>query len=120
MVEVTSLNLSEMLFSIKKTLQNSVSWVSVYVDETSVSHCETQAEALLKIEVKLIASLGKERFKREVREYPPGTAARQVAEDLSIPVEHIGIILVNEQHAALDDALNDGDTIFLLPLVGGG
>ena len=72
------------------------------------------------IEVKLISSLSVERFKTETRSYPLETEVKQVAEDLDIPVEHIGVVLINGQHASLEDSLQDGDALFLLPLVGGG
>jgi len=74
----------------------------------------------MKITVKLIASLSAQRFKTEVYEYPPGTLIRQVAEDLSIPMTHIGIVLVNEKHSSLDTVLDDGDNLLLLPMMDGG
>ena len=74
----------------------------------------------MKIKVNLVSSLSVERFKTEIRTCPAGMGARQIAEELAIPVEHIGVILINGQHASLDDPLTDGDALFLLPLVGGG
>ncbi len=74
----------------------------------------------MEIELKLLSSLRVERFKSEVREYPPATGIREVVRELGIPEKDIGIVLFNGQHASLSDPLNDGDTLSLLPLVGGG
>ncbi len=74
----------------------------------------------MNIEIKLLASLSLERFKTELREYPLATGVRQVVEDLGIPEKEIGIVLLNGQHASLADPLADGDSLSLLPLVGGG
>ena len=74
----------------------------------------------MKIEIKLLASIGVGRFKTEVREYPPATGISQVVRELGIPEKNIGVVLLNGQHASLEDSLKDGDTLSLLPLVGGG
>ena len=74
----------------------------------------------MKIEIKLFASLRVERFQVEVREYPSTTGIGQVVGSLGIPEADVGIVLVNGQHAALEGSLKDGDSLSLLPLVGGG
>ena len=47
------------------------------------------------------------------------TAAR-VARDLDIRDADIGMVLVNNRQAALDQELQTGDTLSLFPVVGGG
>ena len=74
----------------------------------------------MEIEIKLLASLRVGRFKNQAREFPPATGIREVVVGLGILEKDIGIVLVNGQHASLDEALKDGDALSLLPLVGGG
>lgn len=74
----------------------------------------------MKITVKLFATFRVGRFKEDVRDYPPGTECCQVAEDLGISPDALGVILVNGRHAPVDRPLEEGDTLSLFPLVGGG
>jgi len=74
----------------------------------------------MRITVKLFASFRTGRFSVEEREYPEGTSIGQVADDISLPREEIGIIMVNSRHAKLERVLEDGDILALFPLLGGG
>ena len=60
------------------------------------------------------------RFKQETREYPSGSRAQNVIDDLQIPVTLLGIVMINGVHAAPEDELRDGDSLMLLPLLEGG
>jgi molybdopterin converting factor small subunit len=74
----------------------------------------------MRITVKLFASFRTGRFSVEEREYPEGMTIGQVADDISLPREEIGIIMVNSRHAKLERVLEDGDILALFPLLGGG
>jgi molybdopterin synthase sulfur carrier subunit len=74
----------------------------------------------VKITVRLFGLFRIGRFKEEVRDYPPGTTARAVAEQLELPTRHLGTVLIEGVHAGLDDQLSDGDELTLLPKLGGG
>ena len=74
----------------------------------------------MRITVKLFASFRTGRFSVEEREYFEGTSIGQVADDISLPREEIGIIMVNSRHAKLERVLEDGDILALFPLLGGG
>ena len=74
----------------------------------------------MRITVKLFASFRTGRFSVEEREYPEGTSIGQVADDISLPRDEIGIIMVNSRHAKLERVLEDGDILALFPLLGGG
>lgn len=74
----------------------------------------------MQITVKLFATLRAGRFKEARRDYPDGTVCRQVAEDIGIPPETLGIVLVNGRHASLAQPLSEGDSLSLFPLLGGG
>lgn len=74
----------------------------------------------MRVTVRLHGLFRSGRFKEEVRELPPGLTARTLAERLDIPVGLVGIVLIGETHARLDDPLSDGDVVSLLPMMGGG
>jgi molybdopterin converting factor small subunit len=74
----------------------------------------------IKIRIKLAGVFRINRFKEEERTYPPGTTVREVVEDLRLPEHLLGIVVINEVHAGAEDVLQDGDTLALFPLLGGG
>jgi len=74
----------------------------------------------MKVKVKLFATFRAGRFDIENREYPEGTTVEQVVDELQLPLEKLGIVMVNNRHVDLDRELNEGDTLALFPLVGGG
>ncbi|MDA3902061.1 MAG: MoaD/ThiS family protein [Desulfuromusa sp.] len=61
-----------------------------------------------------------DRFKKEMCEYPDGSSAQRVIDDLQIPIQLLGIVLINGIHAKAEDILQSGDTLMLLPLLEGG
>ena len=75
---------------------------------------------VMHITIMLFASFRYGRFKSEVRSYTVPITIRDIAADLGIPVQDLGIILRNGIHASPDDAVEDGDTISLMPQIGGG
>lgn len=74
----------------------------------------------MKITVKLFASFRVGRFKQDQRDYPDDTICQQVVADVGVKETELGIILINGRHASLESALNDGDSLSLFPLLGGG
>jgi sulfur-carrier protein len=74
----------------------------------------------MKVTVKLFATFRAGRFDIEIREYPDGTIVEQIVNELELPREKLGIVMVNSRHVDLDRVLQDGDTLALFPLVGGG
>lgn len=74
----------------------------------------------MQITVKLFASFRLRLFKEAARECPPGATAADVAAAIGIPVREIGIVLVNGRHATLNEALQEGDLVALMPHIGGG
>jgi len=75
---------------------------------------------LVRVTIKLFATLRTGRFKADTREYAPGTTVLQVAGDLNIPREDLALILLNGQTASLEQSLGDEDILALFPPVGGG
>ena len=74
----------------------------------------------MNVNIQLFGIFRIDRFKEQQREYPPGTRAQDVIDDLRIPTTLLGIVLINGVHAAADDILTDGDSLALLPLLDGG
>ena len=74
----------------------------------------------MKIRIKLAGVFRINRFKEEDRTYLPGITVREVVEDLRLPEHLLGIVVINGMHAGVEDVLQDGDTLALFPLLGGG
>lgn len=51
---------------------------------------------------------------------PSGAAVRDVLEVLGLPVEHVGLVLVNGQKGRLSTCLAGDDVITFYPVVAGG
>lgn len=76
--------------------------------------------ASITVTIKLFAHFRNGRFKEAAQQLAPGADCRQAILGLGFRLSEMGIVLVNGQHAPLDQPLNEGDTLALFPLVGGG
>jgi len=74
----------------------------------------------MNINVKLIGLFQTGRFKQEDRQYPHGSKVQDVVDDLQLPQQHFGIVLINGVHADIDAALTTGDRLVIMPIVDGG
>jgi molybdopterin synthase sulfur carrier subunit len=74
----------------------------------------------MKVTVKLFASFQAGRFNKEIRDYPDQTSIGSIVQELNIPEEEVGILLLNAVHADFGQSLTDGDILAIFPLVGGG
>jgi molybdopterin converting factor small subunit len=74
----------------------------------------------MRITVKLFASFRTGRTPITMSDYPDGTTVADVVAGLEIPVTELGIMLVNSRHVKLDRVLEEGDTLAIFPLLGGG
>ncbi len=81
---------------------------------------ESAKTGVIKVRVKLYGVFRISRFKEDVRDYPLGANVREVVEDLRLPGQLLGIVVINDVHAGTDDLLQDGDTLSLFPLLDGG
>jgi sulfur-carrier protein len=72
------------------------------------------------ITVKLFASFRNNRFKEELQIFPEGTDCRSVLSSLGLTEEEIGVVMINGRHVSLEQQLQQGDTLALFPLIGGG
>lgn len=74
----------------------------------------------MQITIKLFATFRNNRFKEAHQEHATGTDIRSITNSLGLTPGDIGVLMVNGRHAEIDDVLNDGDTLSIFPLVGGG
>ncbi len=74
----------------------------------------------MKITVSLHGVFRIDRFKLETLDYPEGSSAQKVIDDLQIPANLRGTLLINHVHATPTDTLHNGDTLMILPLLEGG
>ncbi|MGO9379359.1 MAG: MoaD/ThiS family protein [Dissulfurispiraceae bacterium] len=74
----------------------------------------------MQIKVNLFATLRKDRFISDHRQYPAGTIILDVLNDLSISESEAAIIFVNGRHASPENVIVDGDTLSIFPPIGGG
>jgi len=74
----------------------------------------------MQIYVKLFASFRNGRFNEVRQVHPPETDCGSIVRSLGLTETEIGIILVNSRHADLRHVLQNGDTLSLFPLIGGG
>jgi sulfur carrier protein ThiS len=74
----------------------------------------------MNVTVKLFATFRAGRFAAENREYQSGTTVLDVVKELDINADDIGATLINGRHVEEDSQLNEGDTLSIFPLVGGG
>lgn len=72
------------------------------------------------ITVRLYLTFRTGRFRVETRECTAGVTAAAIARSLSIRDADIGMVLVNNRQAELEQELLPGDTLALFPVVGGG
>jgi molybdopterin synthase sulfur carrier subunit len=74
----------------------------------------------MKLTVKLFATFRQGRFDVAELEREAGSTVGSLVDELRIPRQEIGIVLVKGRHADLDHQPAPGDTVSIFPLVGGG
>ena len=74
----------------------------------------------MQITIKLFAHFRNNRFNKEVRTIAPGLTVGAIVAELAIVEEEVGVVLINGRHGSLDQALAEGDSLSLFPLIGGG
>ena len=72
------------------------------------------------ISIKLVGLFQTGRFKQSNCDYPSTTNVQDVIDDLDLPQQHFGIVLINGVHADVDTLLTEGDHLVLMPVIDGG
>lgn len=74
----------------------------------------------MNVQVKLFATFRKGRFNTSDVELADGVCVGEVLDQLTIPRDQVGILLVNGRDARPDDALAADDVVSIFPSIGGG
>jgi len=74
----------------------------------------------MKVDIRLIGAFRIGRFKEKTADYPQGIRIDEIVAELQIPSTALGTVLINGVHAGTSDSLQEGDTLSLLPILGGG
>ena len=75
----------------------------------------------MEITVKLFAYFRDGRFKEAAsRFFDEGTTPQEVIISLGIDLDDVGVIMVNNRHAASDSCLQQDDVLAVFPKIGGG
>jgi len=75
---------------------------------------------MMQITVRLIGAFRIDRFKEEMIDCSIATSVDEIVQQLQIPRRALGTVLINGVHARIETPLNEGDTLALLPILGGG
>lgn len=72
------------------------------------------------ITVKLFAFFRDNRFKVQGCIFEEGTTVQQVIEHFQIPVDEVGVTMINGRHCQLETILSENDNLGIFPMIGGG
>lgn len=72
------------------------------------------------VEVKLYATLQKNRFQKKRIQMQSGLNVTDLLNILEISTDDVGMLVINRKDATFHQQLNDGDTICIIPPIGGG
>ena len=72
----------------------------------------------MRVQVKLFFHLRKDRI--QDIELADGSDAGDLIRQLEIRLEDVGVLSINDQQATLDQQLEEGDIVSIIPPIGGG
>ena len=72
------------------------------------------------VQVKLFATFRQRRFDKKNMDLPTTSFVIFLLEQLNIPAEQVGILLVNGRSASVETELYDNDVVSVFPAIGGG
>ncbi|MEN6615444.1 MAG: MoaD/ThiS family protein [Syntrophorhabdus sp.] len=75
---------------------------------------------MIKVTVKLFATLQVGRFEIKEDQFEDGTTVKEIMGRYSLSQTQVLLVLVNGRHAAFETVISDGDTVALFPPIGGG
>lgn len=74
----------------------------------------------MRLNVKLFAYFRNNRFKQQLMEFPEGTTVEDILCSLGIPLDEIGVTMINSRHCVMHQKVSDGDQLAIFPAIGGG
>ena len=70
--------------------------------------------------VKLFAYFRDNRFKEQPMEFPEGTTVQEIILAVGVPVDEVGVTMINSRHCELQQVPAEGDQLAIFPAIGGG
>jgi sulfur carrier protein ThiS len=74
----------------------------------------------MQLTVKLFAYFRDNRFKQQVMEYPDGTTVEDIILSVGVPMDEVGVTMINSRHCELQQMPREGDQLAIFPAIGGG
>jgi molybdopterin converting factor small subunit len=74
----------------------------------------------MQVEVRLFATLREGRFDKQTIEKAEAVSISDLLEHLGIPIDQVGILLVNGLNTSVEHKLTSNDVVSLFPAIGGG
>lgn len=74
----------------------------------------------MQVNVKLFATFRQGRFREKLMELDGDCTVSWVIDQLAIPRRELGVIFLNGLSTAPEQVLQEGDTLSIFPMVGGG
>ncbi len=75
---------------------------------------------LMIVQVRLFATFRQGRFKKQQLELTDRSHMTDLLEQIDIPAQEVGILLVNGRDSSLDCKLSENDQVSIFPTLGGG
>ena len=74
----------------------------------------------MQLTVKLFAYFRDNRFKQQVMDFPEGTTVETIIRSLEVPLDEVGVTMINSRHCELHQIPLAGDQLAIFPAIGGG
>ncbi|MGD9948876.1 MAG: MoaD/ThiS family protein [Desulfobulbus sp.] len=74
----------------------------------------------MQLTVKLFAYFRDNRFKQQQMEYPADTTVEEIILSLELPMDEVGVTMINSRHCELNQVPREGDQVAIFPAIGGG
>lgn len=74
----------------------------------------------MQLTVKLFAYFRDNRFKQQRMEFAEGTTVEDVIRFLDLPLDEVGVTMINSRHCELHQIPAEGDQLAIFPAIGGG
>jgi len=85
-----------------------------------MSFAPPYCSGMMVVNVKLVGLFKTGRFRQRDLPCQEGSSIQEIVEQLELPEQHLGIILLNGCHASSETRLKPDDSLVLLPFVDGG
>ncbi|ADW18239.1 thiamineS protein [Desulfobulbus propionicus DSM 2032] len=74
----------------------------------------------MQLTVKLFAYFRDNRFKQQRMEFAEGTTVEDIIRFLDLPLDEVGVTMINSRHCELHQIPAEGDQLAIFPAIGGG